>query len=108
MGLRSASIDIVYSEGYEKIFEAIKNALLDNKFIIKSSDKGNGQINASAKMSILSWGENINISIIKVENKKTRVSIYSGTKFGAWDWGKSNKNISLLKDSINKRINMEK
>ena len=104
MGLRTASNNFVYEADYEKVFEAVKKALKDCKFSTKEINKKTGEIQASAGISLLSWGENINISISEINKNKTKVSVYSGAKAQLVDWGKSEKNIHLFFSALDRRI----
>ncbi len=104
MGLRSIEKIFVYKLSYERVFKEVKNALSDCKFKIKEADESSGKINASAGISIWSWGENINILVSKT-SEGTQVDAYSGTKLQLIDWGKTRKNITNFFAALNKRLN---
>jgi len=102
--LVAASNSKVYGNNYSKVFEAVKNSLKDCNFKLKEEDKEKGEIRASTSMSIMSWGESIHISIAKVSENKTKVSIYSKVRFQVLSWGKNEENISQLFTALDKRL----
>lgn len=80
-------------------------ALESNSFEIKA--RLDRQIRASAPASILSWGEDIEISVEKT-GKGTEVTISSSPKAQIFDWGKSEENINRLIASLDKMLELEK
>jgi len=104
MGLRTASNSFVYDASYENVFDAAKKALEDCNFKVKEANKKTGEITASAGISLVSWGENIDISISEIGKNKTRVGIYSGAKAQLVDWGKSEKNVHKFFAALDRRL----
>src|SRR3989344_9195146 len=104
MGLRTASNNFIYECDYHGCFEAAKRALEDCKFNVKEANEKTGEIKASTKMSLLSWGESINVSVSEISKNKTRVSIYSGANAQLVDWGKSEKNVHQFFSALDRRI----
>jgi hypothetical protein len=104
MGLRTASNNFVYDKPYAEVFEAAKKALEDCNFEVKEANEKTGEISASAGMTLLSWGENIDISISEIGKNQTRVGIYSGAKAQFIDWGKSEKNVHKFFAALDRRL----
>jgi hypothetical protein len=65
---------------YEQVFAGLLKILPQNGFTVKSQDKNIGRIECSSGMSLLSWGENISISIEEIDAYSARVEIHSGLK----------------------------
>lgn len=64
------------------VFDNAIEILKALNFKIKNFNKENGTINATTKISMYSWGENINISIEPINKKHTRLYIKSSLKIG--------------------------
>ena len=65
---------------YDQVFSGLLVALQRIEFTIKSHDKDIGRIECSTGMSLLSWGENISITVEEIDSDHTRVNIQSGLK----------------------------
>lgn len=66
--------------GYDQVFSGLLRVLPENNFKVKSHDKDIGRIECSSGMSLLSWGENISISVEEIDPYSTRLNIHSGLK----------------------------
>ena len=92
----------------DDVFGALVKAIPTVKgFKIDKADKLTGHILAKAGVSLMSWGENIPISIVEVSPGRTRVSITSTPKTGAmfggaFDLGKNRKNIEDILEATSK------
>jgi len=65
---------------YEQVFSGLSVVLQRIDFTIRSYDKDIGRIECSSGMSLLSWGENISITVEEIDSDHTRVNIQSGLK----------------------------
>ncbi len=78
--------------------EIIISALNDLDYTINEIE-GN-IIYASAKASLLSWGEDISIELSEIEKSTTRIKINSASKAQLISWGKNDENIKLITNKI--------
>lgn len=92
-----------YPNSYEDVFNATILAISDCDFVKDSADISSGIIFASAKASIWSWGEIIDIYVSEKENR-TEISISSTPKLQLIDWGKSSENVEFLFSAIKRRL----
>jgi hypothetical protein len=83
MSIGSQQTQQKFPFAYDEVFDALVDALKRSSFSLKSQDKMIGRINASASMSMFSWGENIVILVEKVDEQSTLVSLEGSLKFGA-------------------------
>lgn len=90
--------------GFNKAFEACKQALSDLNIDIDSSNKSDGVINASTGSSLLSWGEDIQILVDEINTNKTKVTIKSESQAQLISWGKNDKNREEIMSKISKRL----
>jgi hypothetical protein len=87
---------------YDQVFTGLLHVLPRNGFSIKQQDKNLGRISVSSGMSMMSWGENIAISVEDVDGFSTRVEIHSGLKLQGnrnalfTGEGKNQKNVNTI------------
>jgi uncharacterized protein YqgQ len=92
----------------EDVFDAVIEAVSNIKgFKVDKTDKPTGRIMVKAGISLMSWGENLPISITETSSGKTRVNIISTPKTGillggAMDFGKNRANIEKILDEVSK------
>jgi len=91
--------DFPYSR--DRVFDAMLKAIPTVGMTVDRHDRAAGLIAAKAGVSLMSWGENIPISITEVGPTKTRVAITSTPKTGvlfggAIDLGKNRGNIEKI------------
>jgi len=85
-----------------EVFDAVVKAIPTIKGMkISSYDKITGRIKVKAGMSWWSWGEDIPIQLISVNESLTKIQITSSPKTGlmfggAIDMGKNRKNLELI------------
>lgn len=93
--------EIVVDKGIENVFSMIENdfrkredTIMENRAL---SDE-EGVFRIFFKKGMLSNGEYLDISLTKVEEEKTKISMVSTSKIEktVHDWGKNNKNIRLI------------
>lgn len=93
----------------EQALSAVKESLdLLNGYSVSEVDVENGKVIAKHKMSLLSWGETVNIKIKETKKHETTITISShdtatGTVNKELHW----KNINLIMSEIAKRLNAE-
>ena len=76
---------------------------------IEKSDKLSGHILVKAGASLMSWGENIPISVAEIAYGKTRVDVLSTPKTGilfggALDFGKNRGNIEKILEGTSREL----
>jgi hypothetical protein len=85
---------------YAEVWEATGRALVHLGMTISSADPASGTLTASASLSLMSWGENLQVRVAAVDPTTTAVSVGSSLKFGLVDWGKNRKNIDRIHETI--------
>lgn len=93
-----------YPVSYGTLLDYTIHILNENEYLIKQKDCSNGIIEASLGVSITSWGENIQIKIIKLSDRVTSITISSNAKAQIFTWGKNDENERLIIESLNKLI----
>ncbi len=66
---------------YDQVFSGLLPVIPAEGLKLKSHDKDIGRIECAAGMSMMSFGENISISVEDIDGFSTRVDIQSGLKF---------------------------
>jgi hypothetical protein len=90
----------------EDVFQAFLEAIPQVAGMkVDSADKMSGRIMAKAGVSLMSWGENIPITLLEVSPGRTRVTVIStpktGVMFGgAFDLGKNRRNIEHILGTV--------
>lgn len=87
-----------YNRTYEQIYNACIKAMSNHGWNITRSDKSNGILLAITPMSLMSWGEEIKIELIKI-NKKIEIKVRSDSRQSI-NWGKDSKNVNKFYSSI--------
>jgi hypothetical protein len=102
MGLVDHNGEAEFPVNKDIVFDAMCIAIPTIKGLsIASADKFLGRIMVKGGVSLASWGENVPIQLIEINENKTRVSITSSPKTGimlggANDMGKNRKNIERI------------
>lgn len=93
----------VYKGEINEIFDSCLKAITSLNWEIAFSNQSNGTIKAETNLSLLSWGEDIEIEIQYVQGG-IKVNINSESRSQLIDWGKNDENIqkffSLLENLI--------
>ena len=92
-----------YLNNFRDVFSACLLAVEECGFKINDVDEEGGIIEVSTPSSIRSWGEKISIEVVDGE-RDIEVEIKSNAKSQLFDWGKSQENISILFEEIEKVI----
>lgn len=82
MGIGDQQTQQKFPFSYNEVFDGLMKLLPELGFEVKSHDKVIGRINTSAGMSMFSWGENIDLSVEKIDDTNTLVAIGSALKLG--------------------------
>jgi len=99
---------------YPYFKDTVFNALIEATNRIKGmkiekSDKLSGHILVKAGMRLMSWGENIPISVVEIAYGKTRVDVLSTPKIGimfggALDFGTNRGNIEKILEGTSREL----
>ncbi len=81
-----------YDLPYNQVYMACKRASRNLGWRITEFDKEEGYIEAKASVSLLSWGESIEINVWEDEDE-TLVEVESRPTAQLFDWGKNNENL---------------
>ena len=95
---------------YERnvVFDALVKAIPTvSGLTVNNADRLGGHVLVKAGVSLMSWGENIPISVTEIAPGRTRVSITSAPKTGvlfggAFDMGKNRKNIEDILGALSR------
>ena len=82
MSLSSESTQQEFPFPYDDLFDGLVSVIPQAGFKLKSQDKVIGRITASAGASLLSWGENLEIVVERIDDRTTVMGIGSGLKVG--------------------------
>jgi hypothetical protein len=94
----------------DQVFDALVKAIPTVKGMkVDKHDRMAGFISAKAGVSLMSWGENVPISLTETSPGQTRVSITSTPKTGllgggAFDLGKNRRNIEKILLSVSELL----
>ena len=85
------------------MIKAVTDALIESGFKIIETDELIGIIRAKAAISLRSWGEDIEVRLLKTP-QGTQVTMSSDSLSDLIDWGKSKENVRIFFNNLNKRI----
>lgn len=100
--METATYDLQHFEVFDAVLQIIKGL----GWLVKSEDPEKGNIIASARGSLRSWGEVITIQIFTI-GSQTRVSVISTPKAQLIDWGRSAENERLILGELDKLFRRE-
>ena len=98
---------LVVNYSLEKVFDAIlKGAESLPGFRVKSSNRVTHSVSIHVGMSLLSWGEEMTVSLKEVAAEKTEIVFTSGSKIGTEFVAntKNLKNIDNLMNAMSKNL----
>jgi len=81
------------------LFDKMAEVLTEAGFAVRHADKTSGNLFATAKTTIWSWGENIYVEI-KEHNGLTKIDFCSVCFFGMISWGKNERNYERMMDTF--------
>lgn len=81
-----------YISSYSDMLIACKKAIQDVGFVLDDIDEGAGKIKAYTKTSILSWGEDITVTIEDIGYERIKVSVVSELKAQLMGWWVNERN----------------
>ncbi len=93
-----------FNLGYATVFEKCTRALEDLEMRVKVKDKKKGIIQASTGSSLLSWGEDINITFHEIDSRKTKIIVESEASAQLITWGKNDTNARNIINAIEKLL----
>lgn len=101
---------VEYPFSQKTVFDAVLRAANNmDSFSLDSADELSGRVVLKTGVSLVSWGENIPIQLIKEAPTRTLVKILSTPKTGvlfggANDWGKNRRNIEKIISAISSEL----
>lgn len=78
------------------LFDHIKEVVNKSSFTIFYKNSASGEIMATSSLGWKSWGENIYITIRKIDEVNSELTFYSTTILQIYDWGKNEENYKNL------------
>lgn len=90
----------IFNKNINLVFNECITVLKNKNYIIDTIDKNNFKIEVSTKVSLLSWGENIEIYFVSKNNNSTIVTVKSNSKAQIIDWGTNSKNEKIIMDEL--------
>jgi hypothetical protein len=99
MAIRRSST-VTHPADLATTFEATCRALAQQGMSITFADPTSGTIQANSSVSMMSWGEKLELRLSPTSEGTTAVQVGSSLKFGLVDWGKNQKNIDKLNAAI--------
>jgi hypothetical protein len=94
---------IKIDKNIDTAFKICEKALKSLDISIDEIDKHEAIIFASTKSGLISWGEDIELHLDSIDSNNTSIEIISEAKAQLITWGKNDKNIKDICDTI-KRI----
>lgn len=82
MSLSSQATQQAFPFDYDKVFDGLLKVLPLVGMRVRNNDRLIGRIEASTGMSLFSWGEMLALSVSKIDEERTNVSIDSSLKLG--------------------------
>ena len=99
---KELSKDFGYSK--DKVWAALPAALESVKMGVDSADAGTGRIEASTGVSLSSWGEKVSVQVTEAGPDRSTVTVSTKLKFGLTGWGKLQKNIKRVFESLDRSL----
>jgi hypothetical protein len=96
----------IYESSIEKAYAASLEALRKNGFEIM--ERREDSIKATSSLSLLSWGEDIDIHLVAEPSNRVKITVSSSARSQLFDWGKSSNNISKVFRSLDKLLKKTK
>ena len=93
----------IYEYPYQRVYSAALSAAERCGFRIDEEDEDEGIIQASAGMSLWSWGEYITIEISRVTTG-IEVTLSSNAKIQVFDWDKSKDNVNAFFQMLGRHL----
>lgn len=97
----SDQIEYTYPFSSDDAYNAAYTTLMSLGMRVVSGDRSRGTWRAASSMDMMSWGEDIDVSVIPAGPDASRVNVKSELKFGLVSWGKNKKNINRIHGALN-------
>ena len=99
---KELSKDFGYSK--DKVWAALPAALETVKMGVDSADAGTGRMEASTGVSLSSWAEKVTVQVAEAGPDRSTVTVSTKLKFGLTGWGKLQKNIKRVFESLDRSL----
>ena len=84
-----------YHGDVSTLFSCVVQAVTASEWQIQFADEGTGVVSASTPTSLLTWGDNVSVTVTVVDTFVYRVDISSSSE-QLVDWGRNSGNISTF------------
>jgi hypothetical protein len=93
-----------YPYAYLAVFDYVAHAVTHagTKYKVRSVDARNGMIQISASMNLLTWGEDLTLTVRAESPEWTRVDLVVANKFQLIDWGQRARDIREIFGAIDR------
>ncbi len=93
-----------YPYAYLAVFDYVARAIpsAGTKYRVVSVDARNGMIQISSSMNLLTWGENLTVTVRAETAEWTRVDLVVANKFQLVDWGQRARDIREIFGAIDR------
>ena len=94
-----------FDHNFDLVFNACLLALKELGMKIEYNSKNSGDISAKTEISIFSWGETLDVKVLKNSTSSTTVKIKSTSNAQLIDWGKNEDNELKILNKVNEVLN---
>ena len=95
----SAIKTMVYGVQGDGAFDLVARALASLGMAIEVADPAMGTIQARSSRNVGAWGETIQVQLRHADGG-TQIQVTSSLKFGVFDWGRNNSNVTRVHQAI--------
>jgi hypothetical protein len=93
----------VFTANFDRVWGEALNAAASVSWEITNTEKASGIINAKTPMSLWTYGDNVTIRVIQMDEGRVRVELAS-TSAQAFDWGKNKRNIERFYTALSRGL----
>ena len=100
---KDQTLGVVVNYNIDKVYDAVlKGANELSGFTVKNDNRITHSITINVGMSLFSWGEQMNVSMMEISDEKTEIQFNSGSKIGTEFVAnsKNRKNIDTLMNAM--------
>lgn len=91
----------IYKASFKEVYDASLEALRKCGFEVK--ERKENSIKAMSGLSLLSWGESVEV-FIKSEREGVKVEVSSSPTAQLFDWGKTGENVSRVFSNLESEL----
>ena len=98
---------VVVNYNIDKVYDAVLKGVEGlSGFTVKNNNRITHSITINVGMSLFSWGEQMNVSMIEISDNKTEIQFNSGSKLGTEFAAnsKNRKNIDAVMNAMSKYL----